>query len=227
MKIRTLLFIICLALPVFPRSGLVSVALKGGLGLASYWGKDGADSAGMTTTMQSGVCAGAMLALHVNEYIAGQMEFLFSMKGKSAIGDYPAYSKGLTIKTDYFEVPVLLRFSYPVGEISQVIAYAGPTFSFLISSKKDSTVIRQPSQTTITDVTVDTKSQTAPYDIGATVGGGMAVSGGPGEVLFEVRYTLGLVNKYRQTAEEIRTHARLLDIKNSYITFLIGYSITL
>jgi hypothetical protein len=215
--------IMSLAVPVFPGTGLVDIGLKGGIGLSSYWGKNAADSAGMATTMRSGICAGAMLALNVNEFVAGQLEFLYSMKGKSAIGDYATYSKGITIKTDYFEMPVLFRFSYPLGEISRLILYAGPTFSFCISSKEDSTVVYQPSQTTKTDVTVDIKPQTNPSDIGITAGGGMSVRGGPGSVLFEVRYTLGLLNKAKGTG----TTTQQLDIKNSYIAFLIGYSITL
>ena len=226
MKIRTILFILCFSLPVFPRSGLVSMGLKGGIGLSSYWGKDAADSAGMTTTMRSGVCAGAMLALNFNEFIAGQLEFLYSMKGKSAIGDYASHSKGITVKTDYFEMPLLFRFSYPAGEISRLILCAGPTFSFLISSKEDSTVMNQPSQTIGIDTTVDMKSRTNPYDIGVTVGGGMAVKGGPGEVLFEVRYTLGLLTKYKLSENEKLANVRQPDIKNSYVSFLLGYSIT-
>jgi hypothetical protein len=226
MKTRRILLAImtgALACPVFARTGLVDIGLKGGLGLSSYWGKNAADSAGMATTMRSGICAGAMLALNVNEFIAGQVEFLYSMKGKSAIGDYATYSKGITVKTDYFEIPLLFRFSYPVGEISRLVLYAGPTFSFLISSKEDSTVQYQPSQTMKTDVTFDMRPQTNRYDIGVTVGGGMAVKGGPGNVLFEVRYTLGLLNKIKATGAGMQQP----DIKNSYIAFLVGYSITL
>ena len=227
MKIFTFLIVICFALPVFPRNGCVSIGLKGGIGLSSFWGKDAADSAGMTTTMRSGISAGAMLALNINEFIAGQLEFLYSMKGKSAIGDYASYSKGITIKTDYFEMPLLFRFSYPVGEISRLLLCAGPTFSFLISSKEDSTVMRQPSQIMLIDTTADMKSRTKPYDIGVTVGGGMAVKGGPGEVLFEVRYTLGMLTKYKLSENEKLTNVRQPDIKNSYISFLLGYSMTL
>jgi hypothetical protein len=227
MKIRNLIFIISFALPVFAETGLFTVGIKGGIGLAGFWGKDAADTTGMTTTMRSGLSAGAMLALNFSEFFAGQLEFLYSMKGKSAIGDYASYSKGITIRTDYFEIPVLFRFSYPVGEISRLILCAGPTFSFCISSKEDSTVEYEPSQIIRIDTTVDLKSRTNPFDVGMTVGGGMAVKGGPGEVLFEVRYTLGLLDKYELTDEEKRANTPQPDVKNSYITFLIGYSITL
>jgi Outer membrane protein beta-barrel domain len=227
MKIRDLLLVVCFALPVFPGSGLFTVGIKGGIGLSSFWGSDAADTAGMTTTVRSGVSAGAMAAMNFNEFLAGQLEFLYSMKGKSAIGDYAAYSKGITVRTDYFEMPLLFRFSHPMGEISRFFLCAGPTFSFLISSKEDSTVESEPLQIIRIDTTVDIKSRTNPYDIGVTVGGGMAVRGGPGDVTFEVRYTLGLLNKYRLTDEEKRANAGQLDIKNSYISFLVGYSITL
>lgn len=176
----------------------------------------------MTTTMRSGLCAGSSLALNFSEYAAFQLELLYSMKGKSAIGDYATYSKGITIRTDYFEIPLLFRFSYPTGEISRLFLSAGPTFSFLVLSKKDSTVQAQPSQGTITDMTVDMKSQTTPYDIGATISGGMAVKGGPGDVIFEVRYTMGFVDKIKKVGTSPQT-----DIKNSYISFLVGYSLTL
>lgn len=225
MRILTFLILFCFALPAFPRTGLVSLGLKGGIGLSGYWGKDAADSAGMTATMRSGVCAGAMLTLNFNEYIAGQVEFLYSMKGKSAIGDYASYSKAIAVKTDYFEMPLLFRFGYPVGEISRLILCAGPVLSLLVSSKKDSTVMYQPSQTVKTDVTVDLKSRTSPFDFGITAGGGMAVKGGPGEVLFEVRYTLGMLTKEKLSEEDKRADVRRPDIKNSYISFLLGYSI--
>jgi Outer membrane protein beta-barrel domain len=226
MKNRAILLVMIvgfLAFPVLSRSGLVDIGLKGGIGLSSFWGSNAADSAGMTTTMRSGVCAGAMLAVNASEFVAGEAEFLYSMKGKSAIGDYPSFSKGITIKTDYFEIPLLFRFRYPMGEISRLILFAGPTFSFLISSKEDSTIQSEPQQVTLTDVTVDTKPQTNPFDFGITAGGGMAVKGGPGDVLFEVRYTLGLLNKVKASG----ANARQLDLKNSYIAFLVGYSISL
>jgi hypothetical protein len=212
-----------LASPVLPKAGLVDIGLKGGIGLSSFWGSNAADSAGMTTTMRSGVCAGAMLAVNASEFVAGEAEFLYSMKGKSAIGDYPTFSKGITIRTDYFEIPLLFRFRYPMGEISRLVLFAGPTFSFLISSKEDSTVQSEPQQVTLTDVTIDLKPQTNPYDVGITAGGGMAVRGGPGDVIFEVRYTLGLLNKVKASG----ANARQLDLKNSYIAFLVGYSISL
>jgi Outer membrane protein beta-barrel domain len=226
MKNRAILLMMtigALVIPVLPKTGLVDIGLKGGIGLSSFWGHDAADSAGMTTTMRSGVCAGAMLALNFNDFVSGQVEFLYSMKGKSAIGDYATYSKGITSMTDYFELPLLFRFQYPMGEISRLILFAGPTFSFLVSSKEDSTVQYQPSQVMKIDTTVDEKSQTNPYDVGITVGGGMAVKGGPGNVLFEVRYTLGLLTKVKASG----ANGRQLDIKNSYIAFLVGYSISL
>lgn len=230
MKARALLVVFIVAFSVLSipaREGLVSLGIKGGIGLSSFWGKDAADTAGMTATFRSGVCAGIMASLNFSEHFAGQLELLYSMKGKSSIGDFATYSKGITLKTDYAEAPLLLKFSYPVGEISRLILCAGPTFSFLISSRKDSTITSQPAQNILIDSSLDMRSRTNPYDIGITAGAGIAVKGGPGDVLFEVRYTLGLLNKYKLTDEEKRANTRQPDIKNSYIAFLVGYSITL
>jgi hypothetical protein len=230
MKIRFLpvvCFIVVSALSIPAARGMVTLGIKGGIGLSSFWGNDARDSAGMNTTMRSGGCAGALCAVNFNEYLAGQVELLYSMKGKSSIGDYPAYSKGITVKADYLEAPLLLKFSYPVGDISRLFVNGGPVFSFLASSTKDSTLIRLPSQITIIDTTFDTRSRTNAYDVGAMFGGGMAVKGGPGEVIFEVRCTLGFLNKYKLTEGEKLAGMRQPDIKNSYFAFLLGYSITL
>ncbi len=215
--------IFVLVISAFAESKPFSVALKGGIGLSTLWGNDAADSSGMISAYRSGFYGGICGAYQFSENFAVQLEGLYAMKGKSAVGDYADKSKGIFYKLDYCEIPVTLRYSIPISPISDFMLFAGPNVSYRLSATKDSTILWEPSGIKKSDTLMDLKTQTNPFDFGITVGGGMAIDAGPGEILFDVRYTLGLVSIDKVSDAQKSNGTKQLDLKNSNIGFMLGY----
>lgn len=188
--------------------------VKGGLGLAGSWGADAGDSASMTGTLRAGFCGGAMGAVLFTENIGVQAEVLYAQKGKTGSGGIAGTSVQEDWKSDYVEVPVMCRLSYPL-KTSRVLGYAGPSFSYLLSSSY--TKSTQSDVSGNSTAVTDTKESTSAFDIGLALGGGMEFDIRTGEIIFDLRFTPGFITT------DGRTTGRQLDIKNYLITFLIGY----
>jgi hypothetical protein len=184
--------------------------VKGGLGLAGFWGAAGGDSASMTGSLRAGFCGGAMAAALFTDHVGVQVEMLYAQKGKTESGDFPTLAKQEEWKSDYLEIPVLCRFSIPLKS-SRILMYAGPSFSYLLSSTYTLTTQTEASDKKAT--ISDRKDSTNSFDAGPAAGGGMEFDIPTGEIIFDLRLTGGLVAADRQ-----------VDRKNYVITFLIGYA---
>jgi len=202
-----------------------SVAVKGGIGLATLWGNNSQDSMGMVPAFRSGFYGGLSGAFQFSEFFAVQLECLYSMKGKSITGYYDSYTKDISYKLDYCELPITIRYSVPISPISDFFVFAGPNISYRISAIKDSSIYWIQSDAKMPDSSTNIQSQTNPFDFGITLGGGMAIDAGPGEILFDVRYTFGLVSIDKLTDAEKNKGAKQLDLKNSHVGFMLGYQI--
>jgi hypothetical protein len=214
-------FIVCLALlgisPISASATDFYAGVKAGIGLSSLWGNNSTDSSGMSATLLPGFCGGVSAALHFSEYIGGQIEVLYFIKGKTSGGDYPALSLEKQWKTDYLEIPLLLKAYYPIKNALPLI-YIGPSFAFTLSSKyrvmtqKDDPKNRDGFIST--DTTYDIRDKTSLFDAGLAVGGGMEFSIETGAIIFDVRYTPGFISREKNAG---------LDIKNYMLSFMVGY----
>lgn len=134
----------------------VGGGLKGGVNFARLSGSNDASA-----TQRVGVIAGGFVTFGLAPMIAFQPEVLFSMQGA-------AFTLG-TAKTDYVQVPLLLRIGNSGSAGASVYALAGPTFGILVRHQ---------------GVADELKST----DLGVVVGAGVTVS----RLLVEGRYTAGL-----------------------------------
>ncbi|HMD68879.1 MAG TPA: porin family protein [Chitinivibrionales bacterium] len=189
--------------------------VKGGLGLAGLWGADAGDTASMTGSLRAGFCGGAMGAVLFTANIGVQAEVLYAQKGKTSSGDNAGTSFQEEWKSDYVEVPVVCRLSYPL-KMSRVLGYAGPSFSYLLSSSY--TKSTQSDVSGNSTAVTDTRESTSAFDVGLALGGGMEFDIRTGEIIFDLRFTPGFITT------DGRDNVRRLDTKNYLITFLIGYA---
>jgi hypothetical protein len=221
MKKPSTLFILCqVLLPCvpFPASAIdYYIGLKGGLGLSDFWGTGNIDSAGMKSTMNAGFFGGGLFSAQFNDYVGAQFECMYAMKGKLIDGDYPSISIEKVWNINYIEMPLILKLSLPIKN-ARPLVYAGPSFAFPVSSSYR--IITQqetsiPGEYKSTDTTIDLKSSTAGFDVGLVIGGGMDFFIESGVIIFDIRYTLGFLSWNNEPGK---------DIRNSLVSFIIGYA---
>lgn len=136
----------------------VGIGIKGGANFANMAIKD------VSSESITDFHIGAYVNLNVSDKFGITPEILYSAQGSKV--------NNATVNTDYFAVPVMLRFK----PISLISLEAGPQFSFLSKAKSGG---------------VDIKSQLKNNDFGAAFGAGLHLplgfNGG-------VRYVLGFTN---------------------------------
>jgi opacity protein-like surface antigen len=147
-----------------------------------------------------------------------QAELLAVTKGfKTSDEDADFGNAEASLKLDYIEVPVLLRFGLGSGTVSPYVM-AGPTFSFETGCSFEL-------ESADFDGSVDCEDDNADlfkrkkFDLGATGVAGLEFKAGPGALLLEGRFTQGLTNISDEDSSG--------SIKNHSFAILAGYSFTL
>ena len=127
-----------------------------------------------------GLVAGLFMVYPIRDTFGFQVEGLFSQKGaKIDEGGFEASSE-----LDYFEVPVLARFSVPSTTGTSFHVYAGPSFGFQLRARGKSSFEGED------DEDVDIGDEFESFDLGLAVGAGVEF----GRLVVDGRYTHGLSN---------------------------------
>ncbi len=184
------------ASPLFAEGMMFGV--KAGLNLANVMGDDAEE-----TSMKVGAVGGVFMCYDITEIFALQPELLFTMKGAK----YDEGDTTMSWKTNYIEIPVLLRVNLPTEGKIKPMLYAGPALGILMSAK---------------DEDEDMKDYLKTMDIGIVAGAGVAYQLEKGAISFEARYEIGMGTVYDLTDEELEGREQP-DLKNSVISFMVGY----
>ena len=179
MKKITLIAIVVLSVLMLASAANAQLGMKGikvGLNMANFGG-DVED-----TDMKMGLVAGGFITYNLG-VIELQPEVLFSMQGcKYDFGD-ETYS----LKFNYLEIPVLVKYNFTMPGTIKPNVFAGPAFGFLLSAK---------------DEDVDIKDYYKSMDMGLAFGAGITTNLQAYKLLFDVRYTMGLMNIYDEEEGE-------------------------
>jgi len=192
----------------------IKFGLKGGISSATVTGDDaeGYES-------RSGIVGGVFTRLSLGGPIGIQAELLLVTKGAKMtfIDEATSLSVDMTLKANYFEVPVLL---------------SGPVFAFSRSSKTEiSTSVLG------LDVGGDLDNYNEKStDLGLALGVGLDLSLARSVVVLEIRYTVGLQNMWEDVViadipSDLNSLVLYADdatgeaykMKNSAISFTIGF----
>jgi len=176
----------------------MTFGFKGGLSLAKITGSD-VENAGWRT---AGV-GGLFLSYQVNNIFAIQPEMLYAMKGTT--GEEGIVK--LTMKLDYFEIPLLAKLYLPTESKVKPNLYAGPAMAFKVSSK-----LKGEAGSLSAEADLEGIKST---DFGIIVGAGMEYRLTSGCILFDLRYTMGLISIF-DVADEA-------DVRNSAVSIMVGY----
>jgi hypothetical protein len=193
---------------------LTGYGLKAGLNLANLGGDD-ADYVDVDKKMKMGFTVGGFVTYSINEMFAVQTEVLYTQKGakyEDAEGDFEE-----TKKYDYFEIPVLAKFTAPTEGIIKPNLFFGPVLGILRSAKEDGSR---------GDISWDhdIKDATKSTDFGLVFGAGVDIGMPHSAITIDGRYTMGLTTicepyTHPETDEEIDC-----DVKNGVFSFTVGYS---
>ncbi len=165
----------------------VGFGITGGVNFANIGGAD------VTTSPQSltGFTGGIYLDLDIPFLLSIQPEVLYSMKGYKQSGTITilstSYSMSATANLNYLEIPVLIKYSFPVPVLKPSL-FVGPSMGILLSAKSKVDVTGQPTQES------DIKSSTTSTDWGLVVGASANIL----VVNVSARYTLGLTSLDKQ-----------------------------
>lgn len=186
---------------VFAQTALTGFTGKGfkvGLNLANITGGDAPDE----TSMRMGFAGGGWITYAFSDLFAVQPELFYTMKGYKYDYTDPItlQTETYTFKADYIEIPVLAKISLSGASNFKPNFYAGPSFAFLLSAKNGDT---------------DVKDNMKSTDFGLIGGVGADYLLGTGKITFDVRYNVGLTSTDDSGND--------FDVKNSAITFLVGY----
>jgi hypothetical protein len=133
-----------------------------------------------------------------------QPELLFVRKGAA-----DPLADDSDAQFDYVEIPVLARFDIPlIGSPISPFFYAGPYGAFEVSCTANDRGEEQEC------------GEHETFDYGAVVGAGLGFAAGPGKLVVEGRYDLGLRNLTPEGSGD-------LDQKNRAIGLFVGYAVPL
>ena len=180
----------CLSLlAVLTTSGLASSdkGLSGygpilGMSLAKQCEKD------FSNSFKLGLALGGFVTYKFNSRLSLVGQLLFVQKGyrESNTDIFGPYRSKLTL--DYIELPILARYTFGSGT-SRCFAFAGPAFGFKLGGKFS----------TEWDVETYESTDMSHYkgmDLGLVLGAGLAYPLCSGWLMFDLRFTWGLLNIY-------------------------------
>lgn len=198
----------------------ISKGFKAGVNLAKVVGDDAEYSDvefSGETKYRVGFGFGGFVEFHVTPSFSVQPEFLYVQGGTKYDGTLIGTDWKATMKVDYLQIPVLLKYNIPTKGMTTPSIFFGPTVSFPVSKKLE---------LEITGVSVEMDVENVKSSIfGVTFGAEVGFAGG---FTFEGRFDLGLSKVAGdKIIEETETTIALSpneDIKNSSFLFMLGYS---
>ena len=178
------------------------VGIIGGYNMASFWGDDAED-----VDSRSGFDIGGLIQIPMGDMITIQPEVHYSQRGASA--DEGAFE--VEYELDYIHVPILFKAGLPLAEGFDFDFQFGPSLAFNMGCQLSS----GDEEADCEEAEIEVKG----FDYGIIAGGSLAWAAGPGDLLVDVRYDLGLTSIIDQEDAP--------DVKNSALQFLVGYAFPL
>jgi hypothetical protein len=198
-SITILLVAVLIATPVLFSNACAEglIGVKGGLTVSDWWGKDSGGP-----DMKGGFVGGVFFTHMLNtklllfENIGIQPELLFHRKGvKEVYMDIE-----LTWTLDYLEIPILFKAEIPpTASSSKGYLLIGPAFAYNLNSKIRAEYLGESDEEDAGDLT---KSM----DIGFVLGLSASFDMGSFDLLFDLRYTLGLLTIDDEFGETVRNY---------------------
>jgi hypothetical protein len=247
----TIIVLICFLAGSFAQSSrsgddkVLSIGVFGGLNIPRLSGGNG-NELSRDYSSRSGGAFGLTSSLDLSRHFSLRIDFMYSSEGGKRDGiqafDASSYSPLLPPGTylyasynnesilNYAEIPVLVKYLYPVNNSSKFYADFGPYVGFLLNATQKtsgSSIIYADRGETITvvpqaqsfDANTDISKSINPVNVGLTGGIGFLRKIGSGGVFIDVRASYGLMVIQKEKANGSSHNGNLL--------IDLGYSINL
>jgi len=203
--------------------GQISIGPKVGLNFATITAdSDASEGKGSAT----GLNAGAVINIGINDMFSIQPEILFNQKGVKYGFDILGVSAKTVIKESYLDIPVLAKVAFG-GESVKGFVNAGPYLGYALSRSGYSEVDGEKTDMDSEDLEYDDDdsdgSKSNRLDLGLAFGAGVQFAAGPGNLFVEARYWLDFTDavKYDETPDDYTA------TKNRVFAVSVGYLFTL
>lgn len=162
---------------------------------------------------RTGTIFGGSLQLPIGSSFAIQPEFLFLQKG-AKFTEQTGTRNTNTLRLDYLEIPVLLRFDFSRGVVGPHI-YAGPSVGFNVGCKIQFRGNNDEANAATNCNEDDFKPKTLDY--GMTVGGGVDFNLGSLALTGGARYGIGLADIRSDNSDEFKSR-----VNNGVLSLYVG-----
>ena len=197
--------------------GLTGKGIKVGINISNFSGSE----VGMVSA-RTGFGFGGFLTYNLSPQFAVQPEVLYMQKGTEY--DFIAT---MTWAANYFEIPVLAKYTIPTSGNIKPGFFAGPAVALLLGSSI------KVEYEGVTELDWDVKDGLKSTDFGLVFGGGVTYQMTSVSLTFDIRYTLGLtkfidVEGFNSLeppdGSEPPVTDEEVDSKNQNLSFLVGVS---
>lgn len=202
----------------------LNLGVKGGMSLGTLTGKGVEDmDSGSTVGMKPAFNGYGFFSADLSSNLGLQAELGYVSKGK--VWKDPDNDKNsISMNFSYLEIPLLVKGMFPMGAVKPMI-YAGPTFGLMLSS-----TIGEKSDSPSFDTTITIEdSLRNGFEMGIALGGGTSYEVGPGAIILDIRYTIGLTSllKLTQDAKDAGIKEEDIVMKTGTLGIMIGYQFKL
>lgn len=202
------------------RAGATRFGLKAGITVTNAY--DVAEGWDDALDWRTGLTAGIFVNHAINENLSIQPELLYTQKGFGSTlldeGDW--FESDVILSLDYFELPVLAKYSFSPGKRLRPMIYAGPGFAYCFGSDLELTAW-------ILSGTVDFSSVTHTTDFLGIVGTGFDYVMDKGTITLDARFTWGFTNVIVSGDFEIDGSTETIDeddFKDYGLSVMLGYT---
>ncbi|HUH13719.1 MAG TPA: porin family protein [Longimicrobiales bacterium] len=189
----------------------MTIGAKGGLNLSNIENAEVLDS-----NSRSAFVGGGFLRMGFLRGLTLQPELLYSSKGSDFPDEGVPGGQGVEWKLDYVEIPVLARYDFPFEPFRPYLM-AGPYGAFEVKCEiGDDDAVQDCDDTNFFG------AERRKFDWGAIVGGGLSFGMGPGRLLLETRYGIGVQDIF-DDPEGVDNE----DIEHRWASFLVGFEVVM
>lgn len=194
----------------------LSIGAKIGANLANLEDAEVADSDART-----GLIGGGFLRFGFGSAFSIQPELMYSPKGAKRLDVDAPGGASVGLQLDYVQIPVLLRYDFQFDPFRPYLI-AGPYGAFEVSCTQTDPDNEDVEADCVDEVEGQYKRRT--FDWGVTAGGGLSFGMGPGRLLLEARYDIGMQDLFDN---ESPGSIPFEDIETRTGTLLVGFEVGL
>ena len=187
MKNIRLLSLFTALLLTFTATAQISVGVRVGANFANQDFE--AEGLSISPDGITGLSFAVPVEIGITESFSVQPELVYIQKGSSFDFEFYGYTTKQETTINYFEIPILAKYKFVTEPVQAYIA-AGPVIGFGLGGTISAEVNGQKEEEDI-DFERDGLKKS---DFGLSIGAGVGFGAGPGQVVVDLRYILGLSN---------------------------------